>query len=283
MEACDCILDNLENNNIRRNDEIFHTVLDRFSEKIKEDVSFTDESQSYTEKVMYLKDYIYDSQYVKVFFDILKKYGYYMRQEIKDAIHDLGLLKDPNNNSYIIKKYLNSPIIQDISFDGTSKFTIESDRYGRFVFELASYLYRRNKEIKEYIEKEKLPNRCHIHTYFLSKILPDFYAVTSLCAYYFRGGYFHSYTWDKDSDLIIDLCSNAVLSKKPFDSLYKPREISIVLNSEAKEQRRIVLMKSHQPSNRCDLLQIALYKEYLKDIRFRGEFEEGPSSYTLNK
>lgn len=284
VDACDRILENLESNNIRRNEEIFHKVLDKFFSKINSDIIFSDDSKSYCDKVISLKDdYIYDSQYVKLFFEILKRHGYFMRQEIKDAIHDLGLLKNPNENSDIIKKYLNSPVIQDISFDGTSKFTIDSERYGRFVFELASYLYRKDKDIKEYIETKKLPNRCHIHAYFLSQIFPDFYAITSLCRYYFKGGYFHSYTLDKESGLIIDLCSNAVLSKDSFDFLFKPREISVVLNSEVRDQHRIVLMKSHQLQLRCELLKIALYKEYLRNIRYKGEFEEGPSSVILHK
>lgn len=279
MDACDRVLDILENDNIRKNNEIFHVVLDEFSRKINHTFTFTDDNQSYTGKVISLKDnYIYDSNYIKIFFEVLKKHGYFMRQEIKDAIHDIGLLKNPNNNSEIIRKHLNSPVIQDISFDGISKFTIDSDRYGRFVFELASFLYRKNKQMKDYIETNKLPNRCHIHAYFMSQIFPDFYAITSLCEYYFRGRYFHSYTFDKDSGLVIDLCSNAVLSKEDYYSLYKPKEVSVVLNEDVSDQHRVVLMKSHQPRERCELLKIALYKEYLKNIRYKGEFEEGPSS-----
>lgn len=279
MDVCNNLLDLLEYNNAMRNNEIFHKVLDEFSDKTKNTFTFADESQSYTDKVIALKDnFVYDSSYVKVFFKILKRHGYFMGQEIKDAMQKLGLLGNPNCNSDIIKKYLNSPVIQDISFDGISKFTIDSERYGKFIFEIASFLYRKNKQIMEYIETNRLPNGCHNHTYFMSQVFPDFYAITSLCEYYFKGRYFHSYTLDKDSGLVIDLCSNAVISKDSYDRLFKPREVSVVLNSDVMDQHRVVVMKSDQPYNRCYLLKIALYKEYLRNRGYRGDFEEGPSS-----
>ncbi len=279
MEICDNILDSLENRNIERNNDIYQKVFNDFCEKSGQSIGFTDENASYSNKVINLKQkYIYDSNYVMLFFEILKRNGYFMKQEIKDAIHELGLLENPNENSNIIKKYLNSPIIQDISYDGTSKFTIDSDRYGRFVFEIASFLYRKNKQMKEYIEQNPLPKRCHIHTYFMSQVFPDFYAITSLCEYYFKGRYFHSYTLDSESDKIIDLCSNAVINKDEYYSLFKPRDVSVILNSRVDYEYGIVLEKSNQKVDRCHLLKIALYKEYLRNIGYNGPLENGPSS-----
>lgn len=281
MEICDNILNSVENKNIARNNDIYRIVLEEFCRESGKSFTFVDETACYGNKVRSLKEeYIYTSRYRELFFEILKRHGYFMRQEIKDAIFYLGNLENPNKNFDVINRYFNSPVIQDISFDGRSRFTIESDRYGKFVFELASILYDKNKKMKEYIEKNHLPNRCHNHAYFMSQIFPDFYAITSLCQSYFRGVYFHSYTYDKESNLIIDLCSNAVINRDRYYSLFNPRDISVILNSDVDDELCDVLLNTSQPYDRCQLLKIALYKYYLNTIHYNGPLEDGPKTYT---
>lgn len=284
MEICDNILNSVEFKTIRRYNDIYRQVYMDFCIESGKSFNFWDENASYSSKVWnLLYEYVYESRYAALFFEIMKKYGYNMRQEIKDAMHHLGLLRDPNENSAIINKYINSPVIQDISFDGKSKFTIESERFGKFVFELASSFYGDNERLVNYVKNNKLSNQCHNHTYYLSSIFPNFYAVTSLCKSYFGGNYIHSYTYDKERDLVIDLCSNAVVSKESYYSIFKPREVSSVLNDQVWYELGIVNDKSRQTTNRCYILKIALFKLYLESIKYRGVLEDAPSSYVYTK
>ena len=97
----------------------------------------------------------------------------------------------------------------------------------------------------------------------MSKIFKDYYAITSLCRYYFKGNYYHSYTYDKDSNLIFDLCSNAVFIKDEFDDLFETNEILVVKNKDLEEQLSITDFNSIQPESRRKLLRLALFKQSL--------------------
>lgn len=284
MEICDSIFNSLESKTIARNDVIYAMFLDEFVRESGLSFNFIKKNDSFENKVIGIQnEFLYDSDYVDLFFKIMRKYGYYMRQDIKDLMCKLGNLKYPNDNSDLIRKYLNSPVIDDVSFDGVSKFTIFSERYGKFIFELASYFFRENDRMASYIKSHKLPNDCHNHTYFMAGVLPTYYSVTSLCTYYFRGRYFHSYAYDKERDLIVDLCSNAVMNKTDYYSLYNPREVSVVLNMDVRDERKIAESKTQQPYSRCYLLKIALYKIFLDYINYEGSLEDAPSTYSYSK
>lgn len=282
VDVCEKIFDSIEEDGIKINDEIYTLVLKEFEETTKIKNAFL-RFNTQSDNVRNLKEqYIYNSKYTELFFKILAKHDYYMKGEIKDAMFDLGHLKNPNRNKKIIRKLLNSPIIQDISFNGKNEFTIISKEYGKFVFELASYYFRENKSVIDYMKNNSLPCRCHDHTYFLSKQFDDFFAITSLCQNYFKDTYYHhSYTHYKDSNLIIDLCHNAIIDKDMYYGIFEPQEISVILNSKVKEELALTNQKTDQPSNRCYLLKIALYKEYLNSIGYQGTIEEAPSMKRL--
>ena len=251
MDIYNQILDENELKYHKINDEIFKEVLTEFFEKV--DSSYEIRSDmDYTDKfLVLLNEYIYHSNYIVPFYEILNKYHYNMKQEIKDAIFELGNLRKTSRNSKLIKKLLNSPVIQDISL------------YGTFSFELASKYFRKSSELKDYISSTVLAQECHSHAYYMSKIFKDYYAITSLCRYYFKGNYYHSYTYDKDSNLIFDLCSNAVFIKDEFDDLFETNEISVVKNKDLEEQLSIVDFNSIQPESRRKLLRLALFKQSL--------------------
>lgn len=136
---------------------------------------------------------------------------------------------------------MNSPIIQDIIFNGIDTFSIWSEQYGKFTFELASHYFKENRQVTYYMEHNPLPRRCHTHTYFISKILDDLYAITSLCSYYFQGQYYHSYTLDQERNAIIDLCNNAIMDKNQYDCLFQPQEISVILGKHVAKELEITL------------------------------------------
>ena len=212
-------------------DEIFDKFLNKFEKAINFKFNYVDCDTSELKFLNLKCKYIYTSKFCKLFFDILSNYKYNMRSELKDTIYELSHLKYPFFNKKSINKYLNSPVIQDISYNGRSKFTIYSDKFGKFSFKLASFYLKNNKEITKYIATRQIGNRCHHNTYFISKVMPDFYSITSLCSRYFEGYFHHSYTYNMDSNEIIDLCYNIIMDKDQYDKIFLPDELSIIKNS----------------------------------------------------
>lgn len=272
------ILDEIKKQEISINsmNDICKNIIKEFSLNIDIPFSF----EVYSETLFTLREIqqkVYNSNYVDLFFNLLLKYNYNMKYEIIDAMFELGHLHHPNDNKETISKYLKSPAIDDISYDGKGTYTIYSEKYGNFIFTLASYYYINNDIIIDYILKEHLPHRCHEHTYFMSKILGDAFAVTSLCSDMFPGKYYHSYTYDLDDNNIIDLCYNAVINKDLYYRIFSPEEVSITLNRKVNKELQIVDNKTMQPSGICQILKIALYKQYLKSINYKGSLEDAPT------
>lgn len=246
------------------NEAIFDEVLTEVMSKIDLAYQFDNNLASATTKVRGIKESLYQTKYNQVFFEILAKYDYNMRTEIIDTVHYLSNLKNPNQNSEVIKRMLASPVIQDICFDGKSKFTITSEQYGQFIFELASYYFRKNQTVTDHMKKYPLAGGCHDHTYLLSRVLEDYYAVTSMARYFFKGGYYHSYSLNPNEMLVIDLSCNAIVPAKNYYNIFQPQEISAIPNRQVDEQINYVNFASEQPFERADLLKIALYKQVIK-------------------
>lgn len=233
------------------------------------------------DKLLALKnEYIYTFGDCEFFFSLLKKYHYNMTNEIRDAIRSLGNLKDPSNNSEMIKKFLNSPIIQDISFNGKDKYIIESEQYGSFEFQQAKEHFRNNDTLIYYMEHNKILQRCHTNTRYIASIFPEFYSVTSLCGCYFEEKFYHSYSLNKETRQIIDLCINAVMEEDPYYRLYQPQELSVILNKRLEEEYCFVNCLKTTPTNPqkvAKLLKISLYKQYLNSIGYQGELRDAPA------
>ncbi len=275
MDECEVILQKNELSVYEENSKIFDKFLNEFMSTIG--INFTFAASDPQSKVLDLKEqYIYTSKHCELFFQLLEKYGYNMIQEIKDAFFNLNRLENPADNSEMIRKFLNSPVIQDISFDNRG-FTITSEQYGKFTSEMASYVFRKNKEVLRYIDKEAIPQECHTHTYCMSSLLDDFYAITSMCKRYFKGSYYHSYTYDSEENKIIDLCSKMVMDKDMYYRLFQPQEVSVILNSNVDEELNQVKSKLEWFYGRYPLLKIALYKQYLESIGYIGNLKDGPS------
>ena len=80
-----------------------------------------------------------------------------------------------------------------------------------------------------------------------------------------------------DTNEIIDLCYNIIMDKDQYDKIFLPDEVSIIKNSLIQDELNIVEEKSNQDYDRCELLKIALYKEYLQSINYNGDLESAPS------
>lgn len=215
-------------------------------------------------------------EYADVFYTILQKYNYRMKHEIKDAIWYLSSLSDHNKNSTCIKRLLQSPVIQDISFNGHDQFSIYSDQYGEIQYRLASKVLAGHRTISNYIKENVLINDCHNHTFFLSEFLKNGQSITSLCRYYFDGSYYHSYTYDPIADTVIDLCFDSIMLKRTYDAILEPQELSVIENKEVRSKVRIVDEKICPSVNFAELLRVALYQQYLNSIGYKGTLAEAP-------
>lgn len=274
--TCDDIL--IENKRTREYENgLAEQIISEFLGLIDEKITFENSNDYPITKLINLeKRFVYKSEYIDLFFELLKKYGYNTKQEIIGAISSLGNLSDPANNSRVIKNLLNSPFIDDISYDGKGLFRITSERYGIIDINLASHHFRNTDSIRNYVLNNSLPNRCHNHTLFLRAVMPAYTAVTSLCSSYFKGQYYHSYSVDENGEFVIDLCSNAVIGKDSYDFIFEPEEISRVLNSNITSELKITNRNTNQPIERFALLKIALYKQLLT-LEARKEIpESGP-------
>lgn len=223
-------------------------------------IQFRTNYTKYADIVRDIKDrYIYTSKYNELFFNILEKYNYHMEHEILDALYDIVHEDNNKNKSKIIKKYLLSPIINDISLEDNSTIKIYST-LGDYNFILANKYFKDNKKIIKLLNNGIIKNRCHDNTLFLSSIFKDYYSITSKCRSYFTGRYYHSYTYDEESDLIIDLCRKSLIKKEDFDRLYEPIEISKTKNSKVLSEIKKI-DKEIYLYDICMILRIALYNE----------------------
>lgn len=251
-----------EKNGIRDEEEIFNAFLLKYYRTIGKSKFFTNATDFYLDELneIYMSDY--NEEYIRIFYKLLNAFGYNKNNDFRDAIWYLSILPNPNKNKECIKRMLKLPFINDISYkNGT--YVIEG-KEKRISFELASHVFRNNATMKKYIENGSLPNRCHEHTYNISKYLPDFYAITSLCRRYFDKNYYHSYTLNPIENRIIDLCINAVLDRKTYEMIHEPINLSIIKNKNINEEIEKT-SKEVEFKNWHKVLLIAMYKQYKKE------------------
>lgn len=232
-------------------------------EKVEEDLA--EESLEIVKVLKIINTWGYDKDYSRKVFSLLAKHGYRMNREITDAMGSLGRLENPNQNKEVIKDFLLTPLIDDISFNGKDTFTIISEKLGNLTFRLANKYFQNNPKIVDYIKKKKLDACCHNHTEFLAETLPEFYSITSLCDYYFKGSFYHSYSYNKQENVAIDLCCNAVLNIGDLNHFYGAKEIMRIPNKELDLFYQETLKNTKQPEKRYKIIKMALY-EQLKQL-----------------
>lgn len=262
----------------KKEEKMYKTVYKEFCKTSSQKYSF-DAFFSYRTAVAMLENCLYESQRkeeINILFNILKKYNYHMQWEIVYAIKELAFLEYPNNNAEEIKFYLNSPAIDDISFNGIDTFEIFSEECGKFAFKLADK-YLNNSDIEDYIKENRYEPMCHEHAYNMAQWYPNYYAMTFLGKNRFSYDFYHSVTYDSDENVVIDLRYNSVMDKESSDNLYHPTYVSKILNSEIDNELNIVNEKVKLKKVNVHLMRIALYKEYLNSIGYTGSLEKGPS------
>lgn len=275
MDKCFEILKKNELEYRKKQEEIYKSVYQEFSKVSKERYNIGD-WDSYETAILTLKSHMHTSYEIYKFFDILKRHNYDMRWEIHDAISNLGFSKNINDSLKIISFWLNSPVIDHINFDGNGTFEIISDEYGTFLFKQASK-YLNREEITDYIFDTRNNNICHSHAYNMSIWYPEFYTMTSKISSRFLGSFYHSYSYDSDSNTVLDLRKNCAIDKEAFDRLYNITCVSKTLNSQLYREFEITNSKVDLKEVRSQVLRVALYKEHLDSIGYTGPLEKAPS------
>lgn len=212
--------------------------------------------------------YISNPEYIDKLYAILAKYDYNIVYDIKLAIHELAFLSDPNCNKKKIEFLLRLPYIQDISYDSQGSFKIISDELGEFEFICAKYYFMKYcNSILDYMEYSLMKKVCHAHPERLAREmeLEKLYTITSLCAFAFKGSFYHSYVYDAKKNVVIDLTLKSVIDKCAFDKIYTPKEIYRVINRDLQKEIRIADRNTEQSYLRYPVLRLALYKQFLQE------------------
>ena len=122
-------------------------------------------------------------------------------------------------------------------------------------------------------------NRYHTHTEYIASILPELYSITSLCNCYFDEKFYHFYSYHRETNQGIDLCSGAIIDYQSYYQLYHPQELSVILNKKVEAKYDLVNQIKTTPTNPnqfAKLMKIALYKQYLQHIEYQGELRTTP-------
>ena len=114
---------------------------------------------------------------------------------------------------------------------------------------------------------------CHEHVLELSKVremLDDFYAVTALARRCFKGGYYHSYSYNPTESVVIDLTCNAVVKVPSYYNIFQPIPLASTQNKDlpsAIVQAKSVIQQPVVVDNgeMNDLMQVALYRHIVKN------------------
>lgn len=79
------------------------------------------------------------------------------------------------------------------------------------------------------------------------------------------------------------MCYNSIIDKDEYYNIFEPKELSIIQNRKVEEELRITNEKTNQNRDRCQLLKITLYKQYLESIGYEGRLEDAPSTKIFQK
>lgn len=191
----DCLEDlfkHYEKDGITANSKKAKAILEEYLAYTNENFTFIGNSLPINKVLALKNEYIYTSEDYQFFFELLEKYHYDTTNEIRDVIRTLGNLENPNKNREIIEKFLHSPIIQDITYNGKERYVIDSEEYGKFEFLLAKEYFKKNHVLTYYMQHNEMLQRCHTHTKYIASILPELYSITSLCNCYFDEKFYHS-------------------------------------------------------------------------------------------
>lgn len=260
---------------IRKNDCVALKLLEEYQREIKMYFNFIcispyDEEREMFKHVSQLISLKNDCSPLSfqgnILYSLLSKYNYNFLMDIRDTIGNLGKLDKPSANKEVIEKSLKSPVIQDISFNGKDTFKIVSEEYGDFEYLLAREYFKGCSEVIEYMNNDDLLGHCHKNAEKIANIFSKFYSITSLLSSFFESSYYHSYSYNANEDLVIDLGNNAVFSSEHYSRLMDPKEIMRIKNSKLSSYYDKVIASTQDLNDWNIIFRTALYIQ-LKNMK----------------
>lgn len=252
----DLIYDNWEEENERKQMEMFKNVINEYSKLCN--VDFRKEN-----KIAHDDYEVFDSlfqltvaqpQFFKEFHNILNKYKFNDKTYLDYLIKKIT--KKASNVDAFIDGLIDIGMIDDAYDEEDNSVSIESC-LGKYNFFFANEYYSENDEIVEYIKHGDIRRNCHVNTLFLLKCLRKGEAVTTKCSSMFNSLYYHSYY--RCDGMICDLNINCVMSEEDYNKIYNPKIISVVNINNLEEKQNQV--KANYKSTLENLLAIAVCEE----------------------
>ncbi len=254
----DIFCDSNEKENEERQMNLYKKVIDQYSDvcsvDFRKENKFAHDDYGVFDSLLQLT--VVQPQFFEGFHEILNKYGFNDKTYIDYAIKKIT--RNVSNVEAFLEGLARIGLIKDL-YDDENKFIKLESVLGTYSFLPASEYYSQNKEISTYIENGDLARNCHVNTLLLLKTLKQGEAVTAKCSTMFNSSYYHSYY--RNNGMVCDLNINCVMNEKEYNKIYSPNIISVVNFENLQEKQNIV--KSKCESTLEDLLEIAIYEEYI--------------------
>lgn len=255
----DPICDNEEENKNRIKMQRYARVIDEYSEfcgvDFRKESNFNDDYQQFD---FLFQITVVNPKYFNAFHDIFSKNGFSDKAYIEYAIKKIA--KNSTNAEAFVNGLLQIGILSDVCQNEDSSITVKTfiDNYTFFA---ADEYYKDNETICEYIENGDLICNCHQNALFLLETLGTGKAITARCSIGNGDEFFHSYY--VDNGMVCDLNINCVMEEEQYKKIYNPKVMSTVDITNLGEKKKTV--KENATSTLNELLEIAIYEEYLKN------------------
>lgn len=227
-------------------------------------------SQNEDQTLLLLRDYLLDRPpLLKKYYEIKKEVRGNLKSELLDCISDLckGDIQEKKQKweklPYIQEIIIGSPRILIVSEFGNFSFIpaqavleeelrfiqdydrIRSAGMGTSVYNSVESLGLYNNRYKPY-EKGNLDYKCHFATESLVKIYEKLIAVTCECQIRYAGcKWLHSYAYDPERNMVIDLANRFVMPKEEYENLIEPTVLLEVSRQELLERTMEVIDEYH--------------------------------------
>ena len=259
-----CLFNYYEINSQLKNGEIFTSIIDDINKRLNTSFMHTltmPKIEVYEQNIaaglFAIDRLVFDEYYQEYIFVLLGNNHYYMKKSIKDFIKFLGNAKSQEERKIIIDRYQKLWLINNVKYNGVDEYTIQS-AYGDYSFVLADMVLA-DEEIVSYIRNEDHRKSCHENATNLLNHYGDLYTICSLVHNYFVGCYYHSYSYIKEKDSVLDICSNMLMKKSTFDDLYDTKEILFMRNDELRKIYFDKIKSIKSELNDESVLKCALY------------------------
>lgn len=190
--------------------------------------------------------FLENSTYLRKFNEIAKKYQYFFKRDVQNAVSELTCIKEEEQEQRIktIKKWKQFNAIKEISYrQETDSYQMETD-FGGLVFTSARKTYPiETKRMEDILRKEDpiefsklgLDYRCHFTAEEFVKMHKECFFVTCQCP---RSTWWHhSYVLSEDEKTVIDFANDIIMPRVMFDTLFEPNQLIQIKGSDLEKAK----------------------------------------------